>query len=143
MKTKIPIIISLSILALSIITISAVSVCAQTSCVLKSYTNTITLAGTASQGANNQFPQTLAQVQQAASTALTDNVATQYGADVVKCDLNCRGKVTSADQHVQCIPKMTFTTTPASYNCNQAGTQCTASTTYTFLCWCNENTKND
>ncbi len=142
MKTKVTIITSIFILALALISLSAISVCAQTACVLKSYTNAITVTATSSQGINGQFPQTLAQIQQAASTALTNNIAAQYGTDVVACDLNCRGKVTSADQNTQCVSSSKFTTTPHSYNCNQAATECTASTTYTFLCWCKENTKH-
>ncbi len=130
---------SIIVLTLALISISAFSVCAQTACVLKSYIKTITLSGTASQGANNQPPQTIAQIQHTASTVLNGVVATQYGNDVLQCDLKCRERVTSITQFVQCVPKMTFATTPVIYNCNQAGTQCEASTSYTFLCGCKEN----
>ncbi len=141
MKTKI-IIASVFVFVVALISINSFSVCAQTGCVLKSYVKTITLTGQASQGTNNQFPQTLAQIQQASSTTLNNVVASQYANDVVQCDLKCRDRVTNTAQFIQCVPKMTFKLTPTSYDCNLAGTQCSASTSYSFLCNCKENNGN-
>jgi hypothetical protein len=114
--------------------------CAQSSaCVLKSYSTSTTLSATASQGQNGQFPQTGEQIKAAANTALTEVVASQYGKDVVECDLKCRGQVTSATQSTPCISKGHFITTPTSYAPkNTQATQWTASTTYTFICECKD-----
>ncbi len=138
---KIKIILASIFVLVAALSISSFSACAQgaNNCVLNTYSfSKIISSSVATRGLNGQFPQTLAQIQQVAAQQLGDSIDSQFGTDFVECDLKCRGRISSNSQIVSCKATPIHKVDSATYDCNVAGTQCTASANYKFICKCEE-----